>query len=103
MKQLNAAAKSTYVVKDLDTIDSLVDKLQTAVDGDKNLVRFAVERGRERHPIQEVLKQLSKNQQSFQNLLEDLEEHIFLFFNTVNKARLSLLQEIMHSSKFVVS
>ncbi|OIW20322.1 hypothetical protein TanjilG_08826 [Lupinus angustifolius] len=94
LKQLDAAAKSTYVVNDLDTIDSLVDRLQAAVEGDKALVRFALERGRERHPIQEVLKQLRKNQQSLQHQLEDLEEHIFLFINTVNKARSSLLQEI---------
>ncbi|KAE9588829.1 hypothetical protein Lal_00043264 [Lupinus albus] len=94
LKQLDAAAKSTYVVNDLDTIDSLVDRLQTAVEGDKALVRFALQRGRERHPIQEVLKQLRKNQPSFQHQLEDLEEHIFLFFNTINKARSSLLQEI---------
>ncbi|KAE9617809.1 hypothetical protein Lalb_Chr03g0039431 [Lupinus albus] len=94
LKQLDAAAKSTYVVNDLETIDSLVDRLQTAVEGDKALVRFGLKRGRERHPIQEVLKQLRKNQPSFQHQLEDLEEHIFLFFNTINKARSSLLQEI---------
>lgn len=94
LHQLNAASKGTLVMNDIDTINSLVDRLQTAVEGDRALVRIALNRGRERHPIQEVLKQLRKNQRSFEPLLKDLEEQIYLCFNAVNKARLSLLQEI---------
>ncbi|KAL1314499.1 hypothetical protein HN51_041297 [Arachis hypogaea] len=94
LNQLNAASKGTLVMNDIDTVNSLVDRLQTAVEGDRVLIQFALNRGRERHPIQEVLKQLRKNQQSFEPLLAELEVQIYLCFNAVNKARMLLLQEI---------
>ncbi|CAL0323322.1 unnamed protein product [Lupinus luteus] len=94
LKQLDAATTSIFVLNDLDTIASLVDRLHTAVEADKDLVLCALERGRDKHLIQEVLKQLRKDQWSFQHQLEELEEHITLFIRTVNKARLSLLKEI---------
>ncbi|XP_004493091.1 UPF0496 protein At3g19330-like [Cicer arietinum] len=99
LKQLDAAENGTFVVNDINTIDSLVDRLQTAVEGDKAYVKFALERGRDRHPIQEVIKQLRKTQPIFEQLLRDLEQHIYLCFYTVNKARYALLKEIsLHQS-----
>lgn len=83
-------------MNDINTIDSLVDRLQTAVEGDKVYVKFALERGRERHPIQEVLIRLRKNQPVLEQLLGDLEQHIYFCFYSVNKARNALLKEICH-------
>ncbi|WJX83274.1 hypothetical protein P8452_65946 [Trifolium repens] len=40
LKQLDAAESGTFVVNHVNTIDSLVDRLQTAVEGDKAYVRF---------------------------------------------------------------
>lgn len=82
------------MVNDINTIDSLVDRLLTAVEADKAYVRFALERGREKHPIQEVLKQLRKSQPVLEHLLGDLEQHIYFCFYSVNKARFALLNEI---------
>lgn len=94
MAQLDAAAKGTYVLNsDLHTIERLVARLHTAVDGDKLLVRLGLESGKDRHHIQEVLKQLRKNHQSFIHQLKDLEEYICLCFNTVNRARATLLRQ----------
>ncbi|KAF1883586.1 hypothetical protein Lal_00043272 [Lupinus albus] len=45
LKQLNAAAKGTCAVNGLDTIGSLVDRLQNTVESDKDLVRIALKRG----------------------------------------------------------
>jgi len=101
LKQLDAAENGTFVVNHVNTIDSLVDRLQTAVEGDKAYVRFALERGRDRHPIQEVIKQLRKTQPIFEQLLKDLEQHIYLCFYTVNKARGALLKEISHHQTVV--
>ncbi|KAL5797308.1 hypothetical protein ACOSQ2_002128 [Xanthoceras sorbifolium] len=93
--QLDAAAKGTYVLNnDLDTIDRLVAGLYTDIEGDKQLVRLALERDRDNYCIHEVLKRLRKNQQKFTTQLKDLDEHICLCFNTVNRARSLLLQEI---------
>ncbi|KAA8518525.1 hypothetical protein F0562_015999 [Nyssa sinensis] len=97
LAQLNAAAKGTYALhNDLDTIDRLVARLHTAVDGDKLLIRIGLDRGRDRHAIQEVVKQLHKNHPNFDHLLLDLEEHICLCFAGINRTRSFLLQEIHH-------
>lgn len=93
--QLDAAAKGTYVLNnDLDTIDRLVARLHSAIEGDKVLTRMAVESGGERHPIQEVLNQFRNNHLNFVHQLNDLEEHLCLCFSTVNRARALLLQQI---------
>ncbi|KAL9454501.1 hypothetical protein AB3S75_009988 [Citrus x aurantiifolia] len=93
--QLDAARKGAYVLnKCLDTIDRLVARLCTAIDGDKQLVRLGLGGGKEKHSIQEVVKQLRKNQPNFASLLKDLEEHICLCFKTVIWARTLLLDEI---------
>ncbi|TQD84338.1 hypothetical protein C1H46_030119 [Malus baccata] len=91
MKQLDAAAMGTCVLdNDLATIDRLVRRLHAAVEGDKLLVRLGLERGSvsgtavDKHPIQEVLKQLHKSHPNFLQLVDELEEHICLCFNTVN-------------------
>lgn len=95
LKQLDAAAKCAYVLSnDLGTIDALVSRLRAAVEGDKVLVRLGLERGNERYLVQEVIKQLWKNHQGILRQVEDLEEHIFLCFYNINKARLLVLQEI---------
>ncbi|GAB4827321.1 hypothetical protein Ancab_034208 [Ancistrocladus abbreviatus] len=95
MAQLEAAGKSAYVLhNDLDTIDRLVARLCTAVEGDKLLVRLGLARGKDKHPIYEVLKQLRKNHVNVLHQLIDLEEHICLCFAAINRARSLLLEEI---------
>ncbi|XP_038971958.1 UPF0496 protein At3g19330-like [Phoenix dactylifera] len=98
MAQLDAAARGTYVLNnDLDTIERLVARLHETVESDKKLVRLGLERGRGmRHPIEEVLRQLHKNHPCFLHQLEDLDEHICLFFAAVNRARSLLLRQIHH-------
>ncbi|KAL5999434.1 hypothetical protein ACLOJK_037719 [Asimina triloba] len=93
--QLDAAARGTYVLNnDLDTIDRLVARLHATVESDKLLVRLGLQRGKEMYPIQEVLKQLQKNQSNFLHQLKDLEEHVCLCFAAVNRARSLLLQQM---------
>ncbi|OAY37108.1 UPF0496 protein At3g19330 [Manihot esculenta] len=95
VKQLDAAARGTYVLNnDLDTIDRLVARLHDSVECDKHLIQLGLERGNGKHPISEVLKHLQKNHLNFIDQLKDLEEHICLCFNAVNKARSLLLREI---------
>ncbi|XP_065869304.1 UPF0496 protein At3g19330 [Euphorbia lathyris] len=95
LKQLDAAARGTYVLNnDLDTIDRLVARLHGSVEDDKNLIQFALATGSDKHPVSVVLKHLRKNYLNFIDLLNDLEERIYLYFNAVNRARNLLLQEI---------
>ncbi|PIN17463.1 hypothetical protein CDL12_09864 [Handroanthus impetiginosus] len=98
LAQLDAAAKGAYVLhNDLDTIDRLVARLHDAVKNDRLLINQGLEWGMDRHPIQEVLKQLQRNRPAFIQQLVDLEEHLVLCFEAINRARSLLLQEIhMH-------
>lgn len=100
LAQLDAAAKGAYVVhKDLDTIDRLVARLHATVENDRLTIHLGLERGKDRYNIQEMLKQVRRNRASFEQQLVDLEEHLFLCFAAINRARLLLLQEIhMHKN-----
>ncbi|KAL1545668.1 UPF0496 protein [Salvia divinorum] len=100
LAQLDAAAKGAYVLRnDLDTIDRLVARLCAAVENDMLLIHLGLERGRDKYSIQEILKQLQRNRPNFVQQLVDLEEHLFLCFAAINRARLLLLQEIqMHQN-----
>lgn len=99
LSQLSAVARGTFVLHDLDTIGRLVDRLYSSIEDDKFLVRLGLERGRDRHPVHEVAKQLKKNQGSFLVQLGDLEEHTCLCFAAINRARCQLLEEIqLHQS-----
>ncbi|KAM0941460.1 hypothetical protein DsansV1_C16g0138911 [Dioscorea sansibarensis] len=98
MARLDAAARGTYVLDNhLDTIECLVARLHATVESDKVLVRLGLERGRvQRHPIEEVLRQLRKSHPSLLLQLRDLDEHVCLCLAAVNRARLLLLQQIHH-------
>lgn len=95
LAQLDAAAKGAYVLRnDLDTVDRLVARLHAAVENDRLLIHLGIERGRDKYSIQEILKQLRRNRPNFVQQLVDLEEHLFLCFAAINRARLLLLHEI---------
>ncbi|XP_044501329.1 UPF0496 protein At3g19330-like [Mangifera indica] len=53
---ITTAATATQAL--LDTIDWLVGRLYTAIEGGKLLVRFGLERGNDKHSIQEAVKKL---------------------------------------------
>lgn len=94
--QLEAARRGMYVInKYVDTLQRLVDRLYSAIEGDKRLVRLGLERDGDKHSIEEVVKQLRKNKLNFEHQLMDLKEHVCLCFKIVNWARSLLLQEIL--------
>lgn len=100
MAQVDAVAMHTYALcLDLDTIDCLVERLYTAVEGDKFLIRFGLEMGNDRHPIHMIANQLQKNHLNIHSHLMDLEEQILLCLRAINKGRSLLLEEFhLHKS-----
>ncbi|GAB2287753.1 hypothetical protein Dimus_022114 [Dionaea muscipula] len=94
MAQLDAASKCVYVLRDLETIDRLVDLLYTAVENDKFRARFVLTRGKDKHPIYEVVKKLRETHVNVVRQLADLEVHICLCFDAINSARSLLLEEL---------
>eukprot|EP01018_Ginkgo_biloba_P031888 Gb_12697 [translate_table: standard] len=92
---MDAAAKGTYVLnKDLDTMNRLVTRLHDEVEHNKVIIRFCLDRKYERHSVQEVVRQLRKNDSNFIQQLDELQQHVCLFLYTINRARYLLVQEI---------
>ncbi|KAK7384873.1 hypothetical protein VNO78_30576 [Psophocarpus tetragonolobus] len=98
--QLDAAAKGTYIVnKDLETTSRLVARLSNELEYIKTMVRFWLERKDDKVQADgEMVRLLKKNQCSFSDQLDELEEHLYLCFMTINRARDLVLNQITNST-----
>ncbi|OWM79551.1 hypothetical protein CDL15_Pgr022963 [Punica granatum] len=95
--ELDAAAKGTYILKrDMDTIGRFVSRLNDELEHMREMSRFWLERGEEQlHTSEEVAQQLGQNDCSFTEQLDELEEHLYLCFMTINRARNLVMKEII--------
>ncbi|XP_044468364.1 UPF0496 protein At3g49070 isoform X3 [Mangifera indica] len=95
--QLDVAAKGTYILnRDFDTISRLVARLNDEQEYMCSMVKFWLEKGEARlQATGEVARQLKKNDASFSQQLDDLEEHLYLCFMTINRSRNLVLKEIL--------
>lgn len=97
--QLDTAAKGTYIlIRDLDTVSRLVARLNNELERVDGLVQLWLQRRDDRlQASEEVSSQLKKNNQSFMEQLDELEEHLYLCFMTINRARNLVVNEIQDS------
>lgn len=93
--QLDVAAKGTYILsRDLDTISRLVARLNDELEHMRRMVKFLLKRGEDRlQASAQVARQLKKDS-SFSAQLDELEEHLYLCFMTINRARNLVIKEI---------
>ncbi|CAL1404927.1 unnamed protein product [Linum trigynum] len=97
--QLDVAAKGTYILsRDLETISQLVARLSDELEHMHGTVEFWLERGGEtwvRAAKGEVWRELKKSECGFSQQLDELEEHLYLCFMTINRARNLVVKEIL--------
>ncbi|KAL0542063.1 hypothetical protein IC582_022152 [Cucumis melo] len=98
--QLNVAAKGTYTLnRDFDTIGRLVARLSHELEHMRVMTKFWLDRGEDkRWAIGELLRQLNQSHENFNQQLDELEEHLYLCFMTINRARNLVVKEILDSS-----
>lgn len=97
--RLDVAAKGTYILsRDLDTISRLVTRINDEVEHVRAMAEFWVGRGSGRvRAGEEVARELRRCEESFSEELDELEEHIYLCFMTINRARNLVVKEILDS------
>lgn len=92
--QLDAAAKGAFILnRDFDTMSRLVMRLRDEIEHSKAVVRICLRNGKI-HLIEEAVKELRSSDAGFLEQLEELEEHVYLCFLTINKARRLVIQEM---------
>ncbi|KAK9270085.1 hypothetical protein L1049_025659 [Liquidambar formosana] len=98
-EQLDAAAKGAYTLnRDFDTMSRLVVRLHDEIEHNKAMIQFCLERRKDKFSLQEVVKELKKNDIGFRNQVEELEEHVYLCLVTINRARALVIKEVTKTS-----
>ncbi|KAG8381287.1 hypothetical protein BUALT_Bualt06G0106800 [Buddleja alternifolia] len=97
--QLDAATKGTYIlIRDLDTISRLVARLNDELEHMEALMQRWLERGGDRlQASEEMACRHKRNDLGFIEQLDELEEHLYLCFMTINRSRNLVIKEILNS------
>ncbi|KAB5557714.1 hypothetical protein DKX38_008623 [Salix brachista] len=92
---LDIAAKGTYIlINDFDTMSRLVRRLFDEVEHRKALADMCV-RNKKPELLKEVVKEFHTHDLCYLEQLEELEQHIYLCFHTINRSRKLVMDEIM--------
>ncbi|XP_077246266.1 UPF0496 protein At1g20180-like isoform X2 [Tasmannia lanceolata] len=93
--QLDAAARGAYILnRDFDTMSRLITRLNDEIEHSNAMISICM-KNKTVHLLEEVVKELKNNKSCFLEQLEELEEHVYLCFLTINRGRRLLIQEIV--------
>ncbi|KAJ1376118.1 hypothetical protein SESBI_50279 [Sesbania bispinosa] len=93
-EQLDVAAKGVYIlINDLDTMSRMVKRLDDEVEHWREVADICVKNGKG-EILREVVREFHDYESNFLDQLEELEEHIYLCFLTINRSRRLVMQEI---------
>ncbi|CAN0906158.1 UPF0496 protein At1g20180 [Linum grandiflorum] len=93
--QLDVAAKGIFIlVNDFDTISRLATSLSNEVEHRKVLAGMCV-RNKNGELLKQVVRELRAYDACYLEQLEELEQHVYLCFHTINRSRRLLMQEMM--------
>ncbi|XP_010266985.1 PREDICTED: UPF0496 protein At1g20180-like [Nelumbo nucifera] len=96
--QLDAAAKGVYILnRDFDTISGLMVRLQDEIEHGRVIAGMVV-KNQTRRILKEVVREFQTHESCFLEQLGELEEHVYLCFLTINRARSLVVQEIINGA-----
>ena len=97
--QLDVAAKGVYIlINDLDTMSRMVNRLHDEVEHRREVADICVKNGK-CEILKKVVREFHDSESNFLDQLEELEEHTYLCFLTINKSRSLVMQEIMDEQR----
>ncbi|XP_019053030.1 PREDICTED: UPF0496 protein At1g20180-like [Nelumbo nucifera] len=92
--QLDAAARGIFILNgDMDTISRLVKRLNDEIEHGKAIAKMCAQ-SRNRQILEVVVNDFETHESCFREQLEELEEHVYLSFLTINRARRLVIEEI---------
>jgi len=100
-EQFDVAAKGVFVlINELDTVSRMVKGLDDEVEHLREVADICVKNGK-CEILKRVVKEFQDNEYNFLAKLEELEEHIYLCFLTVNRSRILVMQEITEKERYL--
>lgn len=98
--QLDVAAKGVFILmNDFDTMSRMVKHLENEVEHWKEVADMCLKNGKCEKVLKKVLREFSDQESGFLDQLEELEEHVYLCFLTVNRFRQMVIQEIVEKQR----
>ncbi|KAJ3672386.1 hypothetical protein LUZ60_007107 [Juncus effusus] len=99
--QMDMAVKGAYIVeRDFDTVSRMVQRAHDEIEHGRNVAKMALEE-RERQLLIEVAKEVVEGEEELMELLEELEEHVYLCLITINRSRRLVAEEITGRSNSI--
>lgn len=98
--QIDAAARGAFALdRDLDTMSRMVRRLHDEMEHGRDVIRLFMEEedmeGGWMMMLREVVRELQVSESCFMDRLAELEEHVYLCFLNINRARRMVLEEIV--------
>ncbi|XP_057435087.1 UPF0496 protein At1g20180-like [Lotus japonicus] len=96
-QQLDVAAKGVFIlINDLDTMSRVVKRLDDEVEHWREVADICVKNGTSCRGeiLEHVVREFHDHESSFVDMLEELEEHVYLCFLTINRSRRLVMEAI---------
>ncbi|ESQ34777.1 hypothetical protein EUTSA_v10007842mg [Eutrema salsugineum] len=92
--QMDIAAKGMFIlINDLDTLSRLAGRLCDEIEHRKTVAAMCAKSGK-LEVLKEGLRELNGHEERFSQQLQELEEHLFLCFHTINRSRRLVVAQI---------
>ncbi|KAL1810988.1 hypothetical protein ACET3Z_021053 [Daucus carota] len=96
--QLDVAARGVFIlINDFNTMSQLVRRLNDEIEHRKAIANMCVRNGKI-EVLKEVVREFRIEEKCFLEQLEELEDHIYLCFLTINRSRRLVVEELMRGA-----